>query len=352
MKAAHWRKYRSMAAIVLLLLAALSPAAYPQRPRRVDVPEKSPASPGIQDPKPSPKNPQRPAEKTKPDEDPGEAIKINSSLVAVPVSVTDAAGLPVQNITAEQFRLEEEGTVQSVSLLGQPGQTPIELALLFDVSGSVQERYHFEQQAAARFLRTVMKPADHVAVFSIGLTPKLVVQRTKNVEQAITGTMNIGPTKEATAFYDSVGRAAQYLGEGANPGVRRVIVVISDGEDNQSEKFRLEETLRELQRNDCLFYSINPSGPGIRLNKISMKGHDAMIALAAETGGVAFLPDKLEDLDRIFRQIATELQSQYLLGYYSTNEATDGKFRRITARINGRPELRVRFRQGYYAPRE
>jgi VWFA-related protein len=149
-----------------------------------------------------------------------------------------------------------------------------------------------------------------------------------------------------------VAAAAQYLGQQSTPGVRRVLVVISDGEDNQSERFRLEGTLRELQRNDCIFYSINPSGPSIRLNKISQRGHDGMVALAAETGGVAFLPDKLEELDRIFRQIAAELQTQYLLGYYSTNEASDGKFRRITVRVPQRQDLRVRSRQGYYAPKE
>jgi Ca-activated chloride channel family protein len=106
-----------------------------------------------------------------------------------------------------------------------------------------------------------------------------------------------------------------------------------------------------LQRADCLFYSINPSGPSIRLNKISIKGHDGMISLASTTGGAAFLPDGDAALDKVFRQIAAELQAQYLLGYYAPDERADGAFRRITVRVPKRPDLRVRARQGYYAPK-
>lgn len=354
------RPWRALALSALLLTApvALTGQTSPQgRPRRV-TPEQQKEQKAEQKPAvPAPTTPAAQGEKTaKPEretaEEPTESIRISSNLVSVPVSVTDASGQPVKNLTAQQFRLDEEGEKQTISLLGEPGKTPVELALLFDVSGSVHERFRFEQQAAAKFLRTVTKPQDQVSVFSISLTPRMIVARTMDVEQAVAGTMSIAPTKEPTAFFDAVGLAAQYLGKNAAPGSRRVLVVISDGEDNQSERFRLEEVLRELQRNDCLYYSINPSGPSIRLNKISQKGQDSMIALAAETGGVAFLPEKLEDLDNIFRQIAGELQAQYMLGYYSTNETTDGKFRRITARIVGHPELRVRARQGYYAPRE
>lgn len=349
----RWRRYRTLIVTIFSLSLVMTAVAYPQRPRRVPPPQQEPAPPVRKTPEREAENKRGEAQQKAqdPEQEPSEAIKISSNLVTVPISVTDATGDPVTGLKAEDFRLEEEGQEQSPTMLGLPGETPIDLALLFDISGSVLERFEFEQQAAARFLHTVLKPSDHISVLSISLNPKIVVQRTANLDQAIAGTRTLIPTKEATAFYDTVARAAQYLGENSNPGVRRVIVVISDGEDNQSDHFRLEGAMRELLRNDCLFYSINPSGPSIRLNRISQKGQDGMIALAAETGGVAFLPERLEDLDRIFRQIASELQTQYLLGYYSTNEAADGKFRRITARIKGRPELRVRFRQGYYAPR-
>jgi VWFA-related protein len=292
---------------------------------------------------------QTPPPKTEPEQE--TVIKISSNLVLVPVSITDASGQPVRHLTVEDFRIEEEGQSQQLVTLGEPGKTPVELALVFDASGSVRERFEFEQQAASRFLKGVLKPSDAASIFSIGLAPKMVHSRTVSLEEAAAGVMAIEPTKEMTAFFDSIVEAAHYLGNTAEPGNRRVLVVISDGEDNYSEHYQLRDARRELQRTDCLFYSINPSGPSIRLNKISLKGQENLVTLANETGGAAFLPDKLEDLEGVFRQIAAELQAQYLIGYYSTDERTNGAFRRITVRVPKRPDLRVRARQGYYAPK-
>jgi len=322
----------------------LTPAKSPEAQKPAQANTQTPTQ---QPPKP---NPQKPGEK--PPEPEAEPIRIDTNLVAVPVSVTDALGNPVRNLKAEDFQLEEEGVLQQVQTLGEPGKTPVELVLLFDVSRSVRNRFDFEREAAGRFLRGVFKSGDAVSVFSIGTTPKLSIQRTSNVQQAIAGTTAIEPTEDATAFFDTIVRAARHLDDNANPGSRRVMVVLSDGEDTNSERFRLGDATRELQRSDSLFYAINPSGPSIRLNRISTKGHQGMEKLAIETGGLAFLPDKLEDLTQVFSQIAAELQAQYLLGYYSTNEKNDGQFRRITVRVPKRPDLRIRARQGYYAPKD
>lgn len=300
--------------------------------------------------KPTPKpTPTKPQTEQLPEQ--SEAIRITSNLVALPVSVTDKAGQPVRNLTAANFQIEEEGQVQQVVTLGEPGKTPVELVLLFDVSGSVKERFDFEQQAAARFLRQVLKAHDTASIFTLGVTPKLAQARAQNIEQIVQGVLAIRPTREATAFFDAVVAAAQHLRDTAESGTRRVIVVISDGEDTVSEKNRLADALRELQRSDSIFYAINPSGPSIHLNKISLKGHEWLTTLSAATGGTTFLPDRLEDLDAVFRQITAELQAQYLLGYYSSDERTDGGFRKIAVRVSSRPDLRVRSRQGYYAPR-
>jgi Ca-activated chloride channel family protein len=161
--------------------------------------------------------------------------------------------------------------------------------------------------------------------------------------------MSIRPAKEPTAFFDSIVEAALYVGETADAGSRRVLVIISDGEENYSRKYTFSEALQALQTNDSLFYSINPTGPGIVLNRISLKGQSSMEAMSLATGGKAFLPEKPDDLEAVLRQITEELQAQYLFGYYSTDEAMDGAFRRIAVRAPGRPELRIRARQGYYA---
>jgi Ca-activated chloride channel family protein len=338
-------------------LVAMSVAGQSSRGRRVGDETQKKEAPVNQPPaqNPAPPQPQtrpKPPEQKPAPEPEAEPIRIDTNLVAVPVSVTDAQGNPIRNLKAEDFRLEEEGAPQQVQTLGEPGKTPVELALLFDVSRSVRNRFDFEREAAGRFLREVFKSGDAVSVFSIGSAPKLSVQRTDSVGNAIAGTTAIEPTEEATAFFDTVVRAARHLDANANPGSRRVMVALSDGEDTNSERFRLGDATRELQRGDSLFYAINPSGPSIRLNRISTKGHEGMVRLATETGGLAFLPDRLEDLTQVFSQIAAELQAQYLLGYYSTNEKNDGQFRRITVRVPKRPDLRIRARQGYYAPKD
>jgi VWFA-related protein len=325
----------------------MSAAGQSTRARRIndELQQQQPEQPKQDAQKPSEKKPTA-AEPTE------EKIRIDTNLVAVPVSVTDAEGNPIRNLRVEDFLLEEEGVKQNIEPLGEPGKTPVELAMLFDTSRSVRNRFDFERETAGRFLKEVFKRGDAITVFSIGTTPKLSIQRTENIENAVAATAAIQPTDDATAFFDTIVRASHHLNDTSNSGVRRVMVVISDGEDTNSERFRLGDAVRELQRAEALFYAINPSGPSIRLNRISTKGHEGMIKLADETGGLAFLPDKLEDLTKVFSQIASELQAQYLLGYYPSNETNDGKFRRITVQVPKRPELRIRARKGYFAPKD
>lgn len=280
-----------------------------------------------------------------------EVIRLSSRLVAVPVSVSDSSGRPVRDLKAEDFIIEEEGRRQQIASLGEPGKTTVEIALLYDISASIHAQFEFEQQAAIRFIREVLKPADAVSVFSIGVAPRMIRARTTSGEEAVTGLRSIAPVKEPTAFFDAVVEAALYLGKTADSGSRRAVVTISDGEENYSLRHNLRGALEELQKNDCLFYAINPTGSSMSLNTVSIKGQSFMESLSSQTGGKAFVPERAEDLEAVFRQIADELQAQYLLVYYSTDERTDGGFRRITVRASKRTDLRLRSRQGYYAPK-
>jgi Ca-activated chloride channel family protein len=277
-----------------------------------------------------------------------EAIRLSSRLVLVPLSASDSSGQPVKGLTSADIVIEEDGRPQQIVSLGKPGETPIDLSLLVDVSGSTQKQFGFEQEAGVQFLKDMLKPNDGVSIFSIGVTPNRVMTRTSNSNDAIASLMSIKPSNEPTAFFDTVVEAAEYLDKTADPGSRRVLVVISDGEENYSKRSTLEDALKELQKNDCLFYSINPSGGGIKLNTISLRGQAYMEAMASQTGGQAFNLSRTEDLELVFRQIAAELQAQYLFGYYAADEHATG-FRRITVRPSRRHDLRIRARQGYYA---
>jgi Ca-activated chloride channel family protein len=315
------------------------------------------------------------------DEDYG-VVKVSSNLVMVPVSVVDAQGQAVHGLQVNDFRIEEEGRQQEIAQIGNPEQVPLDIAVLFDVSSSVSQKgfFAFQQKAASSFLRQVLKPADHAAVFTITDQPRMV-QPLAGAENAAAKIVSISAATSAvpTAFFDTVIAAANYLTSNSPQRRRRVIVVISDGDDNVSsvvkELTRAEvrasergevtppmalknledrnhqavlEVQRAVQRADAAFYSINPGGLSIRLNQRSTRAQNAMESIAVATGGSAFVPDGEKDLERVFNEVAAELRGQYLLQYYSTSQAPNEQFRRIAVSVPSHRELRVRARQGYY----
>jgi Ca-activated chloride channel homolog len=311
-----------------------------------------------------------------------DVIKTSSNLVMVPVSVTDQTGQAVQGLQVADFRLVEEGKQQEISGIGNPEQVPLAIALLFDISSSTSQRGFFasQQKAAATFLKLVMKSSDRAAIFTI--TDKATMIQplaTADVSAAKMLTIPAATAPVPTAFYDTVAAASKYLADKAPSNFRRVIVVLSDGDDNFSEQIRdraiadyratttgsgnatgmrtalaqihqraVAHVQKEVQQADVIFYSVNPGGPSVRLNQIAMRAERGMEAIAETTGGTAFVPDSDLDLERVFRQVAAELRGQYLLQYYANSEAPQGVFRRIQVAVPARNDLRVRARQGYY----
>jgi len=275
-------------------------------------------------------------------------IRVSANLVQVPVSVTDTNGQPVKDLQLADFVIEENGKAVPIAQLGEPGVTRLEMALVFDNTGSVFSRFDFEQEAARSFLKTIFRPSDAVAILTILSRPRILLERTSNLTEALDGLGQLQASGSATAFFDTVILAARMLRKQPDPETRRVQIILSDGEDNYSE-LKLSDALREVQQADSIFYSINPGGQSIRLNTVSLRGQQAMEALATETGGAAFLAEKVDELAGIFGRISAELQAQYLLSYYSPPDPkSDGSFRQISVRVPKRPALRVRARQGYY----
>src|ERR1043166_378277 len=189
--------------------------------------------------------PPPPAPKYKPKPTPTPApieydvVRVNSNLIVVPVSVSDAQGQPVLGLKQNDFRIEEDGRLQEIAQLGDPEQVPLDIALLIDVSSSVSERFAFEEQAATRFLKQVLRPTDRATVCAIDRAPRLE----QPLGPADTATARLLEIKAATgpsptAFYDTVEDAARYLAKNTPEQHRRVIVAISDGEDNFSNSVR------------------------------------------------------------------------------------------------------------------
>ena len=357
-------------AIFFYALAGVNPAA---AQRLKDLPPPPPPPRLKPTPTPTPVPPPK-------DED-VDVIRVTSNLVMVPVSVVDANSQPLLGLKVTDFRVEELGREQTLTDLGNPDQVPLDIAILFDISSSVSQKgfFQFQQRAAASFLRQVMKPTDRAAVFTIADQPLMVAP----LSPADTAAARIQQIPAATApvptaFYDTVSAAAKYLIEKSEERHRRVILVISDGDDNFSSMVKdltkaeaianlngevtpaaakrsldarraraVLEVQKGVQKADAAFYSINPGGTSVRLNMISTRAQNAMQAIADSTGGNAFVPDGERDLERVFNEIAAELRGQYLLQYYS-NSQTGAQFRSIKVSVPLRPELRVRARQGYY----
>jgi Ca-activated chloride channel family protein len=367
----HGRRGKQFGPALLIAVLALFCAGSASAQNIQDLPPPPP----VPTPKPTP-TPAPPK-----DED-FEVIRVKTSLVMVPVSVTDSQGQPVHGLQVNDFHIEEEGRPQQIVEIGNPDQVPLDIAILFDISSSVSQKgfFAFQQKAAAAFLKQVLKPADRAAVFTISDEPK-VVSPLASADVAAVKVMSIpaATSPVPTAFYDTVTAAAKYLLEKSSEGHRRVILVISDGDDNFSTLVRdltvaearasqkgdvtpaaarqslldrrrkaVLEVQRLVQQADAAFYSINPGGRSVRLNQISTRAQNAMESIAESTGGTAFVPDSESDLERVFNEVGAELRGQYLLQYYSNSQMQGVQFRRIAVGLTARPELRVRARQGYY----
>ena len=278
-------------------------------------------------------------------------FRVSSNLVMVPVSVTGPEGELIRYLSIKDFELEEEEKSQPIARVAEPGRSALDLSLVLDVSGSMSGRFGFALEAASAFVRSVIHDGDHVSITSIGEEPRRALARATSPDQALSALSSLLPERGPTAFYDAVVMAAQFPERPSADDARRVQIVLSDGQENNSSNAGLTEALEALQHADCVFYAINPIGANADLNRISLEGQRVLQALAAQTGGMAFIPQRTEELPAIFDRIVAELQAQYLLEYYSTVAQADGRFRRIRVSIPGRPDLRIRARQGYYSRR-
>jgi VWFA-related protein len=273
---------------------------------------------------------------------------VATNLVLTPVWVGDAEGNAVRNLKAEDFEIEENGISVEAARLGKPGEAPLELGLLFDTSGSMITKFTIQRQAAIRFLKRIMRPIDSVFVLSVSNTPIILQNRTSSLEVAIQAVNSIPSTSQATAFYNSIAKAAQMLQEQAMPEARRVMIALSDGEDNHSIENELKDALRDLHSANCLFYSLNPKGRTYQLGFLGRHAQENMEIMAKQTGGQAFVFNEEMELTDFYDRIADVLLNQYLLGYHSPAKAGDNSYRGIVIKVRGRPELQVKARPGYY----
>ena len=298
-----------------------------------------------------------PKPKPKKDDD-DDVIKVDSTLVPIPASVLDDRGIPVTNLKLEDFLLQVDGKDAEIGEFSR-SETPVRLALLFDNSSSVSIAREFEKKAAIRFFRRVIRPdKDLVALFSVATVSRLEQPLTKDTSRLVSAIENFPPPAGATALLDGIIEASKYLQE-ANG--RRVIIIVSDGDDTVSDA-TFDETLKSLQTANCQLYVVkttdfeNNKRTGQRSGSANLRQLAAerrMQEFAAQTGGAVYSPVDEDELDKAFAQISAELSQQYILSYYPEAELDKrGEFRTISLTVKTRPNLSVRTRKGYYVPRK
>jgi Ca-activated chloride channel homolog len=275
-------------------------------------------------------------------------IKKRVDEVNVLFIATDKHGKFVRNLDAKDFAiLDDHKPPQSIVNFRRETDLPIEMGLLIDTSGSVRGRFDFEQDAAVTFLQNTVRPNfDKAFVVGFNGQSKMMQSFTDNAA-LLSAAVHRLQDGGGTALYDAIYRACHdnLIKDREDHPSRRAIVVVSDGEDNQSE-FSEAQAIEMAQRAEVIIYAISTDDSGLVL-----RGDKVLQRIADATGGRAFFPFKMKDIKNSFSAIEDELRSQYIVSYHPADFEADGRYRPIEITAL-KKDLQVRSRRGYYAPRQ
>jgi VWFA-related protein len=271
-------------------------------------------------------------------------VRSNVSLVNIYFSALDKKGVPVTGLTKQDFEVFENGDRQEIEFFSETEKRRdviLTIALLIDTSGSVKDKLGYEVETAAEFFREILRPdLDLALIVQFDSQVNLVQDFTQNQDNLIRALHSLRAGGNTT-LYDAIYLAAEdKLKDEAG---RRVMVVISDGDDTSSLVSR-EEALEAAQKSDALIYGIGVRG------KESRGDFGALKDFAKQTGGAFFSPNaEFEKIQEAFQSIKREIRGQYSLAYSPRDKRKNGAFRSIEIRCS-RKDVRVRARRGYYAP--
>ncbi len=285
---------------------------------------------------------------TDPSNEPILTIRKRVDEVNVLFIATDKHGKFVRNLGQNDFAfLDDHKPPQSIINFRRETDLPIEMGLLIDTSGSVDSRFDFEKEAASSFLQHIVRQNfDRAFVVGFNGHGKLSQDFTDNVQLLQVGVHQLKPGG-GTALYDAIYHACKdkLNKEKSDRPTRRAVVVISDGNDNQSEVSRAQ-AIEMAQRAEVIIYAISTDDSGLLV-----RGDKILQQLADATGGRAFFPFKMKDITRSFAAIEDELRSQYVVSYRPADFDADGRFRTIEISAL-KKDLQVRARRGYFAPKQ
>jgi Ca-activated chloride channel family protein len=265
-------------------------------------------------------------------------IRVSVNLVSILASVLDEHNRPATDIPRDSFQVFEEGVEQKIEVFESETQQPLDLALMIDASLSAHKEIAFEQDAAAHFIKQVLRPGDRLSVFAISEDVTQLASYSDNVS-ALQAAVHHMPAGAGTSIYDALLLASRTL-ERRGAERRRVIILVTDaGETTSTADF--DAARKAAVRSGSLLYTIvirpvkNESGR-------NTAGEHALETITDTTGGAMFFPDTVEELDSIFNQIDRELRTQYRLGYYPTPRGPANTYRKIEVKVTGNYQVRSR----------
>ncbi len=274
-------------------------------------------------------------------------IRTRTNEVNVVFTVTDKHGRRITDLKQNDFRIVDDNKPpDEIRSFHAETNLPLQVGLLIDASNSVRDRFKFEQESAIEFLNQIIHPQrDKAFVIGFDVTPEVTQDFTDNTEALAHGVHDLRPGG-GTALYDALYYACRdkLLKTSKGQTVRRAIILLSDGDDNQSHVTR-EEAIEMAQRAEAIVYTISTNVSGSK-----GPGDKVLERIADATGGRAFFPFQLRDVSNDFAEIQDELRSQYAVSYKPADFKSDGHYRTIEIVANDRKNFRVRSRRGYYAP--
>jgi len=289
----------------------------------------------------------KPADSNSSSDDSVTTFVVRPNEVNVVFTVTDKHGRRITDLKKGDFQvLDDNKPPEAIRSFVSETNLPLQVGLLIDASNSVRDRFKFEQESAIEFLNQTIHPrVDSAFVVGFDVTPEVTQDFTDNTELLARGVHELRPGG-GTALYDALYFACRdkLLKTPKTIQVRRAIILLSDGEDNQSHVTR-EEAIEMAQRAEAVVYTISTNVSGTK-----GAGDKVLERIADATGGKAFFPFQIRDVANAFAEIQDELRSQYAISYKPADLKHDGHYRTIEIVANDRKNLRVRSRRGWYAP--
>ena len=285
-------------------------------------------------------------QKLDPERDPNRIV-LDVSRVNLLFTVSDKKGRFVTDLKQEDFHVFEKKAEQKILEFNAESDLPLRLGILIDTSNSIRERFKFQQETAAEFINSVVRPRqDRAMVVSYDTQAELVTDLTDDVRALQKALQGLRPGG-GTAMFDAVFFACRdkLMQDQPRHKFRRAMIILGDGEDNNS-RYTRDQALEMAQKSDVVIYTISTN-----ITKIETDGDKILKYLAAETGGLSFFPFKPQDLVQSFENISNELRNQYSILYRPEPLHNDGLYHTVNLRVKSRKELIVRCRKGYYAPK-